>query len=97
MVYSEVEYLSKYSDPGTQIEAINTIIDALNAAILSGNTAKSYEMDDGQVTIKTGYNSILDITKAILFYRQEIERIRNYVNGRKTKFIPCRTFRTVTR
>lgn len=87
------EYIALYTDPQAQLVAVKEIIDALNSAVstmVGGGNLSEYTLNDGQVNIKASYGSIKELTDAILFYKQEANRLLAQINGRVTRFVPCR-------
>lgn len=91
------EYLESKLTLADRIRAIDVLIDK---AILSmgdtvngvGGNISTYELDDGQVKIKTGYRSISEVEAGI----KSLERMKNlYINklyGRSVQLRDINTF-----
>lgn len=87
-VCSISEYISTKTDYSSKIIAIDLLIDKmlLSIAEQSGGGSLSgiseYQLDDGQIKIKTSYNSIKDVEAGI----NSLEKLRqiyiNRMNGR---------------
>lgn len=56
------------------------------AAGIGGNVSM-YELDDGQVRIKTGYRSVEDVTKGITALETMRQMYLNRLNGRATVLV----------
>ncbi|MBB6236502.1 hypothetical protein HDC90_001114 [Pedobacter sp. AK013] len=94
--YTVVEYLRSKKTLAERIAALDDIIS--NAILLlaettsgAGANISSYELNDSQVQIKTGYRSIEDVTVSI----SALERTRNlYLNQLKGRSIVLQDKRT---
>lgn len=88
LVYTIPDYLESKTTAADRIVAIENLIDAMILTIseaIEGSAASvsEYNLDDGQVKIKTVYRSIPDIEEGI----RSLERIKqlyvNRLNGRQ--------------
>ncbi len=91
------EYLESKLTLAQRIRSIDALIDK---AILSlgetiegvGSNISTYELDDGQVKIKTGYRSVAEVEAGI----KSLERMKNlYINklyGRSVQLRDANTF-----
>lgn len=96
--YTIADYLRSQTDLAAKVAALDAII-ATSLELLAttvggvGANVEMYELDDGQVKIKTNYRSIDDVSKGI----DGLERLRNkYVaqlRGRASVLQDKRTFR----
>ncbi len=92
---NETQYIQQYTDPQSQITAIQAIIDALDtlmATSIGAGGVQQYKLDDGQAVINASYNNFAEITKARHYYNQEIQRLIALVNGRNTVLKDCGTY-----
>lgn len=96
--YTVISYLQSKTKLSERIASLDLMIDAailLLAENINGaaGNISSYELDDGQVRIKTGYRSITDIQNGI----EALERTRNLylnrLNGRVTILRDIRSIR----
>lgn len=85
--------ISQYIECRTTLEAKIVAIDALIAAMeLSlldavGSAAyDEYQMDDGQMKVRTKYRSVKDVQAGLLALEQIKQRYINGLNGRTTVF-----------
>lgn len=96
--YTLADYLESKCDLAQKVAAIDAIINQslsvlANQAMGVGNGIEMYELDDGQVKIKTGYRSLTEVTAGI----DALRRLKNvYVNqlrGRRVILQDKSTFR----
>lgn len=69
-----------------KITSLDAIIDALLAAALAGASTgnfEEYQLDDGQVRIRTTYRNVTDVTEAITGFERVRQHYINCVNGRR--------------
>ena len=87
--YTIADYLESKTDLAARCDAIDAIIDqgllllASNVGGQGGNIAM-YELDDGQVRIKTGYRSITEVSAGIDALEKLRNRYLNRLRGRTT-------------
>lgn len=96
--HSVYNYLDSISSTYDRILAIDALIDKNILAIGAGldgmgATVAMYELDDGQVRIKTNYRSIQDIINANSALEKMKQLYVNRLNGRTTVLRDKSTFR----
>jgi hypothetical protein len=92
------EYLTSKQTLAERIRAIEALIDT---ALLSmadsvngaGFNISTYELDDGQVKIKTGYRSIDDVSRGIAALETMKVRYENRLYGRSVVLRDVNSFR----
>lgn len=89
-LYTISEYIDSRTTLLEKILAINSLIDAMELKLLdtvgSANYSE-YQMDDGQIKVRTAYRSPKEVTAAIL----ELEKLKNrYVNRYNGRCITLR-------
>jgi len=96
--YSIPAYLESKTKLLDRIQAIDVLID--NAILLMGTTVSgpagnisSYELDDSQVRIKTGYRSMQEVEEGIRSLERMKQMYVNRLNGRAVVLQDKRTFR----
>ena len=96
--YTITGYLQSRVTLSSRIEAIDLLI--TNAILLMGDTISgaggnisSYELDDGQVKIKTMYRSIGDVEAGIKALERMKQLYINQLNGRSCVLRDKRTYR----
>jgi len=91
-------YLMSKTSVIDKIRAIDNLIDLMIVSMAeyatgSGSTISEYQLDDGQVKIKTGYRSLTEITNGL----KNLEHIRqiyiNRFNGRCVVLRDLKSFR----
>lgn len=83
------EYLGSKTSIRARISAIEALIDAiiLKLADTVGNAdITEYQMDDGQMKVRTAYRSPQDATKGIEVLEKLKQMYLNQLNGRVTVF-----------
>jgi hypothetical protein len=96
--YTIAGYWQSKSSIADQIAAIDNLQTLLSTALLdffSGTAVgtQSYELDDGQVRIKTAFRSMKEIEIAIQLLRIEKNKLINNFNGRTLVLQDKRNFR----
>lgn len=96
--YSITGYIESKCDIAAKIVAINNIIDLFMASMLDSMSGVSagtqmYELDDGQVRIKTSFRSMNDIKTALFLLRTEKNKYINSFDGRTFVAQDKRNFR----
>lgn len=92
-------YVASFTDLQDKITAINTIINnnidliGRNVLAVSGNV-QMYELDDGQVRIKTIYRSTKEIVADNTALETMLQLYINRLNGRSTVLRDKSTFRS---
>jgi hypothetical protein len=82
---TETLYITGATSQFERLERINQIIIALEMQILDniGNEPiTEYSLNDGQVTIRTVYRSVEQMTKAIFALEKLKNKLLNELNGR---------------
>lgn len=96
--YTAADYLDCKESISEKIKAIDTMITALFSLMAStiggaaGNIS-SYELDDGQVRIKTTYRNVQDISGDMASLRVMRNLYVSQLRGRATVLQDKRTFR----
>ena len=93
--YNLQEYLACFTKTKERIEAIDNLIDAMLAALalaIAGQApvVSDYELDDGQVKVKTAYRSI-DQVKAGIDALETLKQM--YLNRLKGRVVNLRDVR----
>ena len=87
ITYTVSEYIQSKSSIARRITAIETLIDQMYAemgdAIGNAGVAE-YQLDDGQMKIRTNYRSVDQITKGIHALETQLQMYLNRYNGRAT-------------
>ena len=83
---TETLYIESATSLQAQLIRVNQIIEALENQILNVATGNSdvaeYQLDDGQVKIRTQYRSITAIYDGIHAFERKKQMILNKLNGR---------------
>ena len=82
---NEILYIQSATSLENRLERINNVIGALELLLLEniGNSGISeYNLDDGQIKIKTLYRSVTSISSAIDALEKQKQRLLNQLNGR---------------
>lgn len=83
--YTIKEYVESKPDILSKIKAIQNVIDAMELTLLdsvgSANYSE-YQLDDGQMKVKTTYRSPKDVTAGITELEKLKQRYVNRYNGR---------------
>lgn len=88
-IYTISQYIESKSDLITKITAINNLIDAMELKMLDVTVSAEfdeYQLDDGQMKIRTKYRSVKDVTDGILGLEKIKQRYINRHNGRTSVF-----------
>jgi hypothetical protein len=96
--YTIADYLDSKDDIAAKIAAIDVIIAAsltllANTVSGIGGNIEMYELDDGQVKIKTNYRSIDQVTEGITGLRKLRNVYKGELRGRASVLQDKRTFR----
>lgn len=86
-IYSVESYIECKTTIRDKITAINVLIDKFEMKLLEVGDSVAYDeyqMNDGQMTVKTKYRSSNDVLKAINGLEQLKNRYINKLNGRVT-------------
>jgi len=91
-------YIDSQTDLYNKIVAINAIIAANENAMLAAATGgagvyQMYEMDDGQIRIKTGYRSLKELIESSNALEVIKQRYVNQLNGPTVQLRGRATFR----
>ena len=85
---TETFYIESATSLKERLTRVCNIIEALEIRVVDvavGNAdIDEYQLDDGQVKIRTKYRSVEDMEKAITAFEKLKERILNKLNGRCT-------------
>jgi len=79
------QYVQSKTTLVLKIQAIDALIDAMELALLDVSESAAYDeyqMDDGQMKVRTKYRSAKDVTAGILGLEQLKQRYLNRLNGR---------------
>ena len=92
------EYVRMYPDYRSKIIAINALIDKMLESMLDQTAGTStgvseYQLDDGQVKIKTGYMSMTQVTSGIEALEKMKQVYINRMNGRTFILQDVKSFR----
>lgn len=88
-IYTISQYIESKTDLLKKIQAINALISAMELKMLDvTDTAEydEYQLDDGQMKIRTKYRNVSDVLKGITGLEQLKQRYVNRYNGRSTVF-----------
>ena len=96
--YTVSEYLDTKQDLQAKCDTILLMISKLEDLQLdtissAGSTISSYELDDGQVRIKTGYRSVSDIQGSIDMLEKRYQKYYNRLRGRTVVLQDKSTFK----
>jgi hypothetical protein len=86
MVFTETLYIEGATGLVERLARIEAIIEALElrqVEVIGKSNVEEYQLDDGQVRIKTIYRSAEEIAKAIEAYDKLKQKILNKLNGRQ--------------
>lgn len=80
-----------------RIKAIEALIDIMIASIAdhasgSGATVSEYQLDDGQVKLKTGYRSLSEVSAGVQALEKMKQMYVNQYNGRSVILKDVKTF-----
>lgn len=95
--YTISGYIASKQDMLDKIAAIDNLINLFLSSMLDsfsgpGAATQSYELDDGQVRVKTAFRSINDMKTALQLLRIEKNKYINDYNGRCSVSQDKRTF-----
>ena len=87
MATTETLYIESATNLENRLTRICQIIEGLEAQqlIMAQGTTQDiseYSLNDGQVTIRTVYKSLSEITTALTFYERTKQKLLNQLNGR---------------
>lgn len=85
MLYNETTYIESATSLEQRLQRITQIIEALELRAvesIANEDIEEYQIDDGQVKIRTVYRSSKQIERAIQAYEVIKQRILNKLNGR---------------
>jgi hypothetical protein len=91
MVFTETLYIEGATGLVERLTRIEAIIEALElrqVEVIGKSNVEEYQLDDGQVRIKTIYRSADQIAKAIEAYERLKQKILNKLNGRQMVLRP---------
>ena len=91
MVFTETLYIEGATGLVERLARIEAIIEALElrqVEVIGKSNVEEYQLDDGQVRIKTIYRSADQIAKAIEAYEKLKQKILNKLNGRQIVLRP---------
>jgi hypothetical protein len=91
MVFTETLYIEGATGLVERLARIEAIIEALElrqVEVIGKSNVEEYQLDDGQVRIKTIYRSADQIAKAIEAYEKLKQKILNRLNGRQMVLRP---------
>ena len=91
MVFTETLYIEGATGLVERLARIEAIIEALElrqVEVIGKSNVEEYQLDDGQVKIKTIYRSSEEIAKAIEAYEKLKQKILNRLNGRQIVLRP---------
>jgi hypothetical protein len=96
--YSITGYIESKCEIADKIIACDALINLFMASMLDSFSSVSagtqmYELDDGQVRIKTSFRSMTDIKTALFLLRTEKNKYINQYNGRTFVAQDKRNFR----
>lgn len=86
-IYSVESYIECKSTVADKIKAINVLIDKFELKLLEVGDSVSYDeyqLDDGQMKVRTKYRSANDVLNAINNLEKLKQRYVNRLNGRVT-------------
>lgn len=88
-IYTVPQYIESKCNLLTKIQAINSLIDAMELKLLDVTETSEfdeYQLDDGQMKIRTKYRSVADVMAGIKGLEQLKQRYVNRYNGRVSVF-----------
>jgi hypothetical protein len=91
MVFTETLYIEGATGLVERLARIEAIIEALElrqVEVIGKSNVEEYQLDDGQVRIKTIYRSADQIAKAIEAYEKLKQKLLNRLNGRQMVLRP---------
>ena len=91
MVFTETLYIEGATGLVERLARIGAIIEALElrqVEVIGKSNVEEYQLDDGQVRIKTIYRSSEEIAEAIEAYEKLKQKILNKLNGRQIVLRP---------
>ena len=87
--YTISQYIESKSNLADKIQAIEALIGAMELKLLDAigtSDLDEYQMDDGQMKVRTKYRSIADVNKGIEALEIQKQRYINRYNGRRVVF-----------
>lgn len=98
MEYTVTEYVQSKKSLLAKIEAIDLLIDTMLLRATEATSGQNvdieeYQLDDGQMKIRTRYRSINDIYNGVQGLETLKNKYVNQLNGRMTVFRSQRSFR----
>lgn len=90
--YTPSQYLETKESLLAKVQALDVLIEKTMALTLDtgnglGGNISTYELDDGQVRIKTGYRSMKEVSDGIFALEKLQQMYLNRLNGRKTVLV----------
>ena len=85
--YTLSEYIKSKTSLLSRISAIESLIDQMYAEMgeaIGNSGVAEYQLDDGQMRIRTNYRSVSEITKGIEALETQLQMYLNRYNGRAT-------------
>jgi uncharacterized protein (UPF0335 family) len=96
MSCTETIYIESADSMIERVERLEQIIEALEIralAVVGDADVEEYQIDDGQVKIRTLYKSSESIAKAIMAYEKLRNKLLNKLNGRNMALRPWQGIR----
>jgi hypothetical protein len=95
--YTVADFLESKCELAEKVHAIDAMITSalsLMAANLAGQggNISYYELNDGQIHVKTGYRSIVEIEQGIMALRRLRNAYRSELRGRASVLVDKKTF-----
>lgn len=91
MACTETYYITSATSKLERLDRINQIIEGLELhqiTVIGNSDIGEYQIDDGQIKIRTIYRSASDIAKAILSYTRIKNQLLSELNGRQVALRP---------
>lgn len=91
MVFTETLYIESATGLTERLARIEQIIEALELrqiAVIGNSDVEEYQLNDGQVNIRTIYRSAESIAAAIEAYEKLKQKLLNKLNGRQMVLRP---------
>lgn len=83
------QYLATCTSLQNRIDALENLIDQMLLRMVDAvdsSDVSEYDMDDGQMKVRTRYRSIEDLERGIKGLQRILETYRNQLNGRVSVF-----------
>lgn len=88
-IYTVSQYIESCTSIVERINRYDSMIDAMELKLLEsidGSNIQEYQMDDGQMKVRTSYRSTEEMEKGILALEKAKQRLVNKYNGRTNVF-----------